>query len=140
MSYSMYGAGAAVALIAAISIAGASESSHWQPAKASVYLIDRNCEIVESSYDSDYKKKATRVYTDNCTALDEEWAKVRAKRTKDVAGTAVVHLTYMVPGTGKQQSGELKFDGHDDEFYRLSAGDEINIMVRDTDPTKIRKA
>jgi hypothetical protein len=46
----------------------------------------------------------------------------------------------MVPQTGQPGTGELKFDGRDDEFYRLKAGDEIDILVSDADPTRIHKA
>jgi hypothetical protein len=35
--------------------------------------------------------------------------------------------------------GELRFDGRDDEFYRLRAGDQVDILVSNSDPTKIRK-
>ena len=139
MSYSVYGAGAAVALIAAVSVVGAVDGSHWQRTKASISVIDRNCQIIESTYDADYKRKSSRVYTDSCSSI-EEWSKVRDKRTKDVAGTAVVHLNYSAPGTGKPQTAELKFDGHDDEFYKLKAGDELEILVNESDPTKVRKA
>jgi hypothetical protein len=105
---------------------------------ATIMTIDRECKIVETSYDENYKKKDSRTYTDRCNSIDE-WDKVRAKRTKDVAGTAVVHLSYTAPQTGQSETGELKFDGHDDEFYQLKAGDPIDILVSDADPTHIQK-
>src|SRR5215210_7316607 len=111
MSYSLYGAGAAVVLVVAIAIGGAADASHWQRAKASISTIDRNCQIVEKTYDADYKRKSTRIYTGACNSIDD-WDKVREKRTKDVAGTAVVHLSYTAPRDGQAQTGELKFDGH----------------------------
>ena len=35
---------------------------------------------------------------------------------------------------------ELKFDGRDDEFYNLKAGDDVTILVSDADPSRIHKA
>jgi len=105
---------------------------------ATITTIDRNCQIVETVYEGE-KAKSSRVYEDACKSIDE-WEKVRAKRTKDVAGKAVVHLTYTAPQTGQLQTGEITFDGHDDEFYKLKAGDEVQILVSDADPARIRKA
>lgn len=65
---------------------------------------------------------------------------MKTKRKKDVSGKAIVHLDYTAPQTGQAQTGELRFDGHDDEFYKLKAGDQIDILVSNADPTKIRKA
>jgi hypothetical protein len=135
----MYGGVAAVVLIAAVSIGGTAESSQWQRTTASVYMIDRKCQIVETSYDGEYKRKSSRVYTDSCSSLDE-WGEVRKKRTKDIAGKAVVFLNYTAPGSGQTQMGKLNFDGHDDEFYELKAGDQIEILVSEKDPTKVKKA
>lgn len=52
----------------------------------------------------------------------------------------MVHLSYTAPQNGQAETGELKFDGRGDEFYRLRAGDEFDILVSNSDPTKIRKA
>lgn len=134
--YYIYGVGAVV-LVGAVSIVGGGQSN-WQPARATISTIDRNCQIIETEYDGDYKRKSSRVYTDSCNSIDE-WEKVKTKRKKDVAGTAVVHVDYTVAQTGRPQSGDLRFDGHDDEFYRLKAGDEIDILVSKSDPSKIRK-
>lgn len=107
--------------------------------KATVTYIDRSCKIVVTKYDEDYKPTDRAVVADSCNSIDE-WDKVRAKRNKVVDGTAVIHLSYMVPQTGQPGTGELKFDGRDDEFYQLKAGDEIDILVSDGDPTRIQKA
>jgi len=139
MSYSMYGAGAAVVLIAAITIGGAAGNSNWQSAKGTISTIDRSCKIVETEYDQDFKRKQSRVYTDSCSSIDE-WEKVKTKRNKTVNGKAVVHVGYTAPQNGQYTTGELNFDGRDDEFYQLKAGDEIEIMVSKSDPTKIRKS
>ena len=111
-------------------------SANADRAKATVMYIDRNCQIIETAYDQDYKPVDSHTYTDACNSIDE-WEKVRAKRDKIVSGTAVVHVSYTAPQSGQPKTGELKFDGHDDEFYRLKAGDEIEILVSHSDPTKI---
>lgn len=57
-----------------------------------------------------------------------------------MSGKAVVHLYYNAPQDGEPYTGELVFTGHDDDFYRLKAGDELHMLVSNSDPTKIRKA
>ena len=128
-----------IALIATAACALAGCSANAAHAKATVLYIDRKCKIIETAYDQDYKPVDSQTYTGACNSLDE-WEKVRAKRTKDVAGTAVVHVTYTAPQNGQVETGDLKFDGHDDEFYRLRAGDEIDILVSNSDPTQIASA
>ena len=108
-------------------------------AHASVVYIDRTCTIIRTSFDEDHKVKDQSSYKDACNSIDE-WQKVRTNRTKDVEGKAVVHLSYTAPQTGEAKMGELVFDGSDDEFYSLKAGEEIDILVSNTDPTKIAKA
>lgn len=140
MSYSMRGAAfAVVAIVGIVAYSGASRSANFKPAKATISYIDRNCDIIETTYDGDYKKKASRTYRDSCNSIDE-WDKVRSKRNKAVSGEAVVHLDYIAPQTGQSVTGELVFDGREDEFYSLKAGDEVSILVSNSDPTKIRKA
>ena len=56
----------------------------------------------------------------------------------DVAGKAVVKVSYTAPQDGSYRTGELSFDGRDDQFYKLKAGDELQILVSNEDPTKIR--
>ena len=107
--------------------------------KATVVYIDRECKIITTKYDENYKPTDRETRTDSCNSI-AEWDKVREKRNKVVDGTAVVHLSYLVPQTGQPATGELKFDGRDDEFYRLKAGDEIAILVSDADPSRIQKA
>jgi hypothetical protein len=124
---------------AAVGAALAGCAPNAKKAMATITTIDRNCTIIETEYDADYKKKSSRSYTGACNSIDE-WDRVREKRNKDVAGSAVVHLAYTAPQTGQSETGELKFDGHDDEFYQLKAGDEIAILVSDADPTRIQKA
>jgi hypothetical protein len=112
-------------------------SLSWKPAKATVSYIDRSCQIIETVEGKDLPKSSTS-YRGSCNAVDE-WEKVRSDRSKVVDGVAVIHLSYNAPQTGQPQMGELRFDGRDDEFYRLRAGDQVDILVSNSDPTKIRK-
>ena len=114
-------------------------SPNAQHTKATVSYIDRNCKIVQTTYDADYKRTGSETLTKTCSEADD-WEKVRSKRNKVADGKAVVHVTYTAPQNGQMQSGELTFDGRDDEFYELKAGDEIEILVSNADPTKIARA
>jgi hypothetical protein len=118
------------------------------PAKATVTLIDRKCEIIETVSDQvkDPRGKTVKLNvkevnrsTGECKSVDE-WEKLRTKRTKDVQGTATVHVDYQAPQDGSSHSGTLTFTGRDDEFYKLNAGDSIDIVVAPDDPAKIRKS
>jgi hypothetical protein len=126
-------------VVATSACALAACSPNAQHTKATVSYIDRNCKIVRTTYDGDYKRTGTETLTEQCSQA-EDWEKVRSKRNKVADGKAVVHVTYTAPQNGQFQSGELTFDGRDDEFYRLKAGDEIEILVSNADPTKIAKA
>jgi hypothetical protein len=138
MSYSLYGMTAAFVFVAGVGAYSAIErSANYQPAKGSVTTIDRTCNFVETTYDGT-KAKSARGYTDSCNSTDE-WASVRKKRNKTVSGKAVVHVGYTAPQDGSYRMSELRFDGRDDEFYELKAGDEIEILVSKSDPSKIRK-
>ena len=53
-------------------------------------------------------------------------------------GDAVVKVSYTAPQDGSARTSELKFDGHDDSFYKLRAGDTLNILVANKNPDKIR--
>ena len=140
MGYStLYGIAAVAVLVAGVTAFGAMDSANWKPVKASVDYIDRNCQIIETSYDPNYHRTGSRTYTDSCSSLDE-WQTVREKRTKVVQGTAVVHLSYTAPQTGVPETAELNFNGRDDEFYQLNAGDQIDILVNNDDPSKVKKA
>ncbi|MEO7364923.1 MAG: hypothetical protein ABIW03_01230 [Sphingomicrobium sp.] len=117
------------------------------PAKATVTTIDRKCEIIESiTREVDdprapgHKLKAHEMNssTGACDSV-EEWAEVRAKRTKKVAGTADIHVTYQAPQDGSYHDATLTFTGRDDEFYDLRAGDSVNIVVAKNDPARVRK-
>lgn len=118
------------------------------PAKATVTTIDRQCDIIETierqvedPRGSGVKLKAHEMNskTGECKSV-EEWAEVRAKRSKAVKGTAAVHVEYQAPQDGSYRQATLTFTGREDEFYVLNAGDSIDIIVAKDDPTRIRKA
>lgn len=138
--YRVYGA---VGALVALAFLGAYHSmdvaANWKPTKAEVSTIDRECKIVRTTYDENYKPTGSQTLTDSCSSVDE-WDKVREKRTKVVDGTAVVHLSYTAPQNGQPETSELTFNGTDDEFYQLKAGDQVDILVSNSDPTKVRKA
>lgn len=139
-------------LLASALLAGAAALSSCGapglPAKATVTTIDRTCEIVEKLQREvdDPRGKGTVLQTEKtsfkqgeCKSV-AEWQEVRKKRTKDIQGSAVVHLDYVAPQDGKAHSGTLTFTGRDDEFYALNAGDTVDILVAKNDPERIRKA
>ncbi len=118
------------------------------PAKAMVTTIDRKCEIIESitrqvddprAPGHKLKAQEMKTTTGECDSV-EEWAEVRAKRSKKVAGTAEIHVTYQAPQDGTVHQTILTFTGRDDEFYTLRAGDSVDVVVAKDDPAKIRKA
>ena len=135
MIYELRGA---VAVILAGSLAACGGSSNYTPAKASVFLIDRKCDIVETTTSADGRKSA-RGYQDDCKSI-EAWEDARAKRDKSISAKAVVKVSYTAPQDGSYRSSELKFDSRDDEFYDLKAGDEIDILVHNDNLDKITKA
>ena len=136
----------ASALVAAALLAGC--GFEGAPATATVVMIDRQCEIIESTRrqvddprGSGVKLDAAemRSTTGECKSVGE-WQEVRKKRNKMVDGTAAVHVEYQAPQDGSFQTATLNFTGRDDEFYKLNAGDTIPILVAADDPKRIRKA
>ena len=111
---------------------------NYKAAKGSIVMIDRKCSFTETTTEEDGHTVA-RGITDSCNSTDE-WATVKEKRNKVVSGKAVVQVSYVAPQDGAQHFGELRFDGRDDEFYQLKAGDEIEILISNDDLSKIRKA
>ena len=139
MSYSIYGGAAAVLLVAGIGAFSAMDrAANYSPATATVYLIDRKCDITETTTEADGTTTA-RGMTDDCKSV-AEWETVRDKRTKAVSGKATVKVSYVAPQDGSSQTSELHFDGRDDEFYELKAGDEVEVLVSKSDPTKVIKS
>ena len=138
MSYSTYGAGAAFLLVFGVAgFTSVNRTANYAPAKASVYLIDRKCNMVEATTEANGRTTA-RGYNDDCKSIPE-WEVVREKRNKTVSGKAVIHVNYTAPQDGSSRTSKLEFDGRDDEFYELKAGDEIDVLVSNDDPTKVIK-
>ena len=125
-----------------VGVAGVStinRATNYTPAKASVFLIDRTCDIIETETSPD-GHKSSRTYNGECKSADDAWDKAKSKHDNKISGRATVKVTYVAPKDGSSQTAELHFTARDDEFYELKAGDEINILVRNDDPTKITKA
>jgi hypothetical protein len=137
MIYSLRGMVFAVGFIAVVGgFSAANRSMNYKPAKASVFLIDRECRF-ERKW-SDGKREWV---TQSCNATDEFKEIVDdSKRSRDIDGKAVVKVSYTAPQDGSYQTSELRFDGRDDEFYKLKAGDEIAVLVSNENPAKITKA
>ncbi len=108
---------------------------NYTPAKATVFLVDRECR-----FNREYEGGKTEYVTQSCNATDEFKTIAKApggKRKMDVDGKAVVKVTYNAPQDGSYQTSQLRFDGRDDEFYTVKAGDQIDILVSNEDPAKI---
>lgn len=108
---------------------------NYTPVKATVFLVDRECRFTRE-YEGGKKENVTQ----SCNATDEFKSIAKApdgKRKMDVDGKAVVKVSYNAPQDGSYQTSQLRFDGRDDEFYELKAGDQIDIMVSNDDPAKI---
>ena len=134
MSYSAYGGLAAVGLIGVLAAGSAiNRGMNYEPAKATIFMIDRECR-----FDRTYADGRKESVTQSCNSTDEFGKLSRAeKRAKDVDGKATVKVSYIAPQDGTAQTSALHFDGRDDEFYQLKAGDEIAILVSNDDLTKI---
>ena len=124
----------AVAVIGGFSLAD--RGLNYAPAKASVFLIDRTCNFTQTTSGPGGKMQAT--IKDSCNSTDE-FATIRKTRSKMVDGKAVVKVTYTAPQDGSYQTSQLTFDGRDDEFYKLKAGDTIDVLVSNEDHGQIRK-
>ena len=130
--------------VAALALAGCNSGI---AAEATVTTIDRTCTIIteeKSEVPIPGSGKTRDVTTKieqskgECKSV-EEWESIRKKRTKDIDGTAVVHVEYQTPKDGKIHQSSLTFTGRDDEFYELRAGDRIPIKISSSDPKRIRK-
>ena len=138
MSYAGRGAMFAFGLIAVVTATSTiKRGMNYQEAKASVFLIDRQCKFTR-----EYEDGRSEPITQSCNATDEFKALANApagKRKRDVDGKAVVKVSYTAPQDGSYQTSELRFDGRDDEFYQLKAGDQIDVLVSNDDPALIIK-
>lgn len=137
--YRLYGMIAAALLI--VGVAGFSainRSMNYKPAQAWVFMIERKCDIVETATSFD-GKKTSRTYQGDCKSVEDAWDKAKGKHDKNISGTATVKVSYVAPQNGTSQTSELHFTARDDEFYALKAGDEVDVLVSNADPTKIIK-
>ncbi len=106
---------------------------NYTAAKATVFLVDRECR-----FNREYEGGKTELVTESCNSTDEFKEIASApKRKMDVDGKAVVKVTYNAPQDGSYQTSQLRYDGRDDEFYTVKAGDQIDILVSNEDPAKI---
>jgi len=137
--YRLYGMVAAVLFIAgAMGVSAINRTANYKPAKASVYEIDRKCEIIETRTSFDGKKSSS-TYQGECKTADDAWDKAKAKHDKTIAATATIKVSYVAPQDNTSQTGELHFTSRDDEFYDLKAGDVVDVLVDNKDHTKIIK-
>ena len=134
--YSARGAmfGAAVVVVVAVT-STINRGMNYEPAKATVFLVDRECR-----FNREYEGGKKEMVTQSCNATNEFKSIANApkgKRKMDVDGKAVVKVSYNAPKDGSYQTSQLRFDGRDEEFYELKAGDQIDILVSNDDPAKI---
>lgn len=131
----MWGGAAAIGFIAVAGVTSTiNRSMNYAEAKATVFRIDRECK-----FDRRYEGGKTELgVTEPCNSTDEfEKIASARKRPKIVDGKAVVKVSYTAPQDGSYQTSALHFDGRDEEFYKLRAGDEIAVLVSNDDPSKI---
>jgi len=136
MIYSARGAMFAMGVVVVVAVTTTVDRGmNYEPAKATVFLVDRECRFTRE-YDGGKKESVTQ----SCNATDEFKSIARSpdgKRKMDVDGTAVVKVSYTAPQNGSYQTSQLRFDGRDDEFYALKAGDQIDVLVSNDDPATI---
>jgi hypothetical protein len=134
--YSARGAmfGAAVVVVVTVT-STINRGMNYEPAKATVFLVDRECRFTR-----EYEGGKKETVTESCNSTDEFKSIASApegKRKMDVDGKAVVKVSYTAPQNGSYQTSQLRYDGRDDEFYRLKAGDQIDVLVSNDDPAMI---
>ena len=138
MSYASYGGMFAICAIAVVGgVSMADRGMNYKAAKAEIFMIDRTC-----SFDRVWTDGKREKVKESCNSTDEFKGLAKAdasKRKKIVDGKAVVKVSYTAPQDGSYQTAHLNFDGRDEEFYKLKAGDQIDILVSNEDPSKIIK-
>ena len=138
--FRLLGSGIVIAGVAVIGMVNAYDrSANYVEAEGEIFRIDRTCTFIIE--ERGVKGVVKRNEQDDCSSTDE-FSKIRkedkASRGKDVRGDAVVKVSYTSPIDHSYQTGELKFDGRDEEFYTLNAHQKIRILVSKTDPAKIK--
>jgi hypothetical protein len=134
--YSARGAMFGAAVVVVVAVTGTiNRGMNYEPAKATVFLVDRECRFTR-----EYTGGKKETVTESCNSTDEFKSIASApdgKRKMDVDGKAVVKVSYTAPQNGSYQTSQLRYDGRDDEFYRLKAGDQIDVLVSNDDPAMI---
>lgn len=134
--YSGRGAMVGMGLVVVVAITSTiNRGMNYTAAKGTVFLVDRECR-----YTREYEGGKKETVTQSCNATDEFKSIARApsgKRKMDVDGKAVVKISYTAPQDGSYQTSQLRYDGRDDEFYKLKAGDQIDILVSNDDKAMI---
>ena len=92
------------------------------PAMATVEKIDRTCLLKDT-------QTGAQKYGDCGGRAFFNAQAYRDGKREDLEGKAVVLIMYTAPQDGSFQSGELNFNGHQDPFYQLKAGDHLPIRV-----------
>ena len=136
MNYSAGGGMFAMGIVVVVAVTTTiNRGMNYEPAKATIFLVDRECRFTR-----EYEGGKKETVTQSCNATDEFKTIARSpdgKRKMDVDGTAVVKVSYTAPKDGSYQTSQLRFDGRDDEFYALKAGDQIDVLVSNDDPAMI---
>lgn len=127
-----------VFILGAFAVTQINKVANYKPATATVYEIDRNCDIVETTKSMDGHVKSSRTYNDNCKSIDA-WEAAKAKHDKTISGKATIKVTYVAPQDNGSHTSELNFTSKDDEFYDLKAGDAIKVLVSNSNPDQIIK-
>ena len=136
--YRLYGMAAVfLFVLGAAAFSALNRVASYKPDKASVFLIERKCDIIETATTFD-GKKSSLTYNGDCKSVDD-WEKAKEKHDKTISAKAVVKVSYTAPQDGSSQTSQLTFTSRDDEFYDLKAGDEIDVLVSNSDPTKITR-
>ena len=133
------GIAAAIGVVLVAALSGCGDLENYVAAEGEVYRIDRTCEFTVTSGYSGHK--TVKSETDACNATGEFDA-MRGhadNNSRRIQGNAKFMISYVSPIDKSTQTGELAFDGGDDEFYSIKAHDHIKILVHKTEPGKIRK-
>lgn len=138
--FRLLGSGMVIVGVAVVGMINAYDrSANYVETEAEIFRIDRNCTFIVEESSAKGKVKTSK--DDDCSSTDE-FSKIRkadkASRGKDVKGDAVVKVSYTSPIDQSYQTGELKFDGRDEQFYTLNAHQKVRILVSKTDPSKIK--
>ena len=141
MMYRLYGMGAAMLFVLGVGgYSAMNRVSNYTPATASVFLIDRNCDIIETTktrqrHADKFARLHRRLQVDR--SVGRRQGQARQDHFGQGRGQGQLHRA---AGRQLARTSELKFTSRDDEFYALKAGDEIRGPGQQRRPDKIIKA